>query len=56
LTDREKDMLECLPKLVLVNWLWGLIHVVPKGGAGDRSGKYYIGNLAMDLFTKLLNR
>ncbi|KAJ8422349.1 hypothetical protein Cgig2_015344 [Carnegiea gigantea] len=52
----EEDMPECLLKLVLVSWLRGLIHVFPKGGAGDRSGKYCIGSLAMDLFTEPLHR
>ncbi|KAJ8424003.1 hypothetical protein Cgig2_032387 [Carnegiea gigantea] len=56
LTDREEDMPKCLPKLVPVSWLRGLIHVVPKGGAGDRSGKYCVRNLVMDLFTELLHR
>ena len=56
LMDREEDMPECPPKLVPASWLRGLIHVVPKGGDGDRSDKYCIGNLAMDLFTKLLHR
>jgi len=49
-------MLECLLKLVPASWLQGLIHVVSNGGAGDRSGKYCIGNLAMDFFTEILNR
>ncbi|KAJ8430891.1 hypothetical protein Cgig2_003884 [Carnegiea gigantea] len=52
----DEDIPECLPKLVPASWLWGLIHLVPNGGARDRSGKYCIGNLAMGLFTELLNR
>ncbi|KAJ8425360.1 hypothetical protein Cgig2_032876 [Carnegiea gigantea] len=35
LTDREADLQECLLKLVPARWLWGLIHVVRKTGAGD---------------------
>ncbi|KAJ8446520.1 hypothetical protein Cgig2_027482 [Carnegiea gigantea] len=56
LTDREEDLQECLPKLMPASWLRGLIHVVPKAGAGDRSGKYCIGNLTMDMFTELLHK
>ncbi|KAJ8429583.1 hypothetical protein Cgig2_023789 [Carnegiea gigantea] len=52
----EEDLQECLSKLVPTSWLWGLIHVVPKMGVGDRFGKYCNGNLAMDLFTELLHR
>ncbi|KAJ8421197.1 hypothetical protein Cgig2_011716 [Carnegiea gigantea] len=52
----EEDLQECLPKLVPASWLWGLINVVPKAGAEDRSRKYCIGNLAMDMFTELLHR
>ncbi|KAJ8422589.1 LOW QUALITY PROTEIN: hypothetical protein Cgig2_025059 [Carnegiea gigantea] len=47
--DREEDLKECLSKL-----LRGLINVVPKGGVGDTSGKYCIYNLAMDMFSDLL--
>ncbi|KAJ8435238.1 hypothetical protein Cgig2_015641 [Carnegiea gigantea] len=38
----EEDLQECLPKLVPASWLRGLIHVVPKAGAKDRSRKYCI--------------
>jgi len=47
---------ECLLKLVLASWLRGLINVVPNAGAGDKSGRYCIGNLAMDMFAELLHR
>ncbi|KAJ8427145.1 hypothetical protein Cgig2_005203 [Carnegiea gigantea] len=56
LTDKEEDLQECLSKLMPTSWLRGLIHVVLKARARDRSGKYCIGNLAMDLFTELLHR
>jgi len=47
---------ECLSKLVPASWLWGLINVVLNAGAGEKSGRYCIGNPAMDMFTELLHR
>ncbi|KAJ8441664.1 hypothetical protein Cgig2_019051 [Carnegiea gigantea] len=52
----EEDAKECLPKLVPASWLRGLINVVPNPGAGDKFGRYCIGNLAIDMFTELLHR
>ncbi|KAJ8430634.1 hypothetical protein Cgig2_026379 [Carnegiea gigantea] len=52
----EEDLKECMIKLVPANWLRGLINVVPKAGAGDKSGRYCIDNLTMDMFTELLQR
>jgi len=37
-------------------WLRGLINVALKARAGDKSGRYCIGNLAMDMFTELFQR
>ncbi|KAJ8440451.1 LOW QUALITY PROTEIN: hypothetical protein Cgig2_013610 [Carnegiea gigantea] len=55
LWNTEEDLKECMPKLVPGSWLRGLINVVPKAGAGDRSGKYCIDNLTMDMFNELLH-
>ena len=56
LWDREEDLKECMPKLVPASWLRGLVNVVPKAGAGDRFGRYCIGNLAMNMFTEFFHR
>ncbi|KAJ8453381.1 hypothetical protein Cgig2_008265 [Carnegiea gigantea] len=56
LWDREEDLKECMPKLVPASWLQGLINLVPNARAGDKSERYCIGNLVMDMFTELLYR
>ena len=52
--ESDEDLKEYMLKPVLASWLQDLINVVPKAGAGDKFGRYCIGNLAMDIFTELL--
>jgi len=47
---------DCLPRTVAGIWLRGLICVVPKNGGGDRSGRYCVGNFAIDMYSTLLQR
>jgi len=49
-----EDLIECLPRIVAVIWLRGLICVVPKCGGGKQPGQYCVGNLAIDFYTSLL--
>ncbi|KAJ8432091.1 hypothetical protein Cgig2_001172 [Carnegiea gigantea] len=46
----------CEGVLVPASWLRGLINLVPIVGVGDKSRRYCIGNLAMDMFTELLHK
>jgi len=45
-----------MEKHVIVEYLRGLINVVPLRGAGDRAGRYCIGRFAIDMYDKLLKQ
>jgi len=51
---RDKDIEECLSRIICGTWLRGLICVVPKHGVGDKAGWYCIGNFVVDWYSVLL--
>jgi len=48
------ELPELAPRHICADYLQGLIHVVPKHGAGDDGGKYCIGGFTIDLYSGLL--
>jgi len=53
---RDGNITQCLPWTMSVEWLRALIHVVPKGGTGNKLGRYCIGNFAIDMYCALLRK
>ncbi|KAJ8431202.1 hypothetical protein Cgig2_020313 [Carnegiea gigantea] len=52
--NRCMELPELKPRRICVNYLQGLIHIVPPFRAGDDAGKYCIGNFTIDLYAGLL--
>ena len=48
------ELPELAPRHICADYLEGLIHVVPKYGAGDDAGRYCIGGFTIDLYSGLL--
>ena len=52
--NRTAQFPELRDRQICADYLEGLIHVVPRHGAGDDAGKYCIGGFAIDLYVGLL--
>ena len=53
---RDDDIVQCLSRTVVAEWLRALIYVVPRSGAGDKSGRHCIGNFTIDMYCALLHK